>query len=68
MKKIVGVIAIVAGLLMLSGCSSVDRGACLESHREVGAPMYIKVGNMMVPVDNITTVCDSWEYPSGKPL
>jgi hypothetical protein len=69
------VAGIVAGVLLIVGIGvavamtpTIDRGACLASHTEQGAPIYMKMGNMMVPIPQTRSVCDVWEYPNGKPL
>lgn len=67
MKRLV--LASIASVLVLSACSDgVDRGECLESHRKWYPPVYVKMGQMMVPIDQTRTICDLWEYPNGKPL
>lgn len=51
-------VALLAALL--SGCGE-DRGPCIRSHQEYQPPIYVKSGNVMIPVGGGTvTVCDEY--------
>ena len=68
-----GIIALITLLVVGVGVAiattpQIDRGRCFSSHTEQGAPIYVKMGNMMYPMPTTNTVCDEWEYPNGKPL
>lgn len=60
-------LAALASVLLIAGCgNSVDRGDCLNGHREPYV-FFILSGNVMIPITQSRFVCDEWEFPDGKP-
>lgn len=60
------VAAALAGVL--AGCT--DRGACLRSHAEQQmtlVPIFTGNTTNFIPIWSPVTVCDAWEFPSGRP-
>lgn len=58
---------LVAASLSVVACGSGDDRECIKSHTEQRPPIYIKSGNVLVPVDQSVTVCDEYApEPSGS--
>ena len=53
--------------LLLAAClttSACDDRECIKSHTEPAAPIYVKSGNVYIPIPQTRTVCD--EYADEK--
>jgi hypothetical protein len=58
--------AVVIALVIVEAVNAPDRGKCLNHHL-IPMTTVILVGKVVVPHVNLISVCDTWEFPEGRP-
>jgi hypothetical protein len=52
--------ALFAAVALSTAACGDDGPPCVKSHTEQGPPIYVKSGNVMVPIPQSHTVCDEY--------